>query len=270
MQDAARGSAAAGKRTSVEGPNVSGKNRSRRRWSDEEKTRVVRESLRPGKRVGEVARADRRSLRSPRPATFRDGARVRGPRRATGRDRHGHCPPSSTGLPAVRRAGRSGTRPRRAVRAPPRARARSPESSTGIRAPLRRYRVDRALARTPALRSAGRCARGTSGRRGRSRARALRRGFRAHAQKAVRGARARSSCARPVSSRSPRPCRIRSRSRIEPRPPEPHRGPETRTRAGSRSRPDSPGRGSQRRPRGGREASDAPSSRAIVASRASP
>jgi len=56
MQDAARGSATAGKRASVEGPNVSGKNRSRRRWSDEEKARVVRESLRPGKRVGEVAR----------------------------------------------------------------------------------------------------------------------------------------------------------------------------------------------------------------------
>ena len=56
MQDAARGSAAAGERASVEGPNVSGKNRSRRRWSDEEKARVVRESLRPGKRVGEVAR----------------------------------------------------------------------------------------------------------------------------------------------------------------------------------------------------------------------
>ena len=56
MQDAARVSAAAGERASAEGSNVSGKNRSRRRWSDEEKARVVRESLRPGKRVGEVAR----------------------------------------------------------------------------------------------------------------------------------------------------------------------------------------------------------------------
>ena len=56
MQDAARGSAAARERASVEGPNVSEKNRPHRRWSDEEKTRVVRESLRPGKRVGEVAR----------------------------------------------------------------------------------------------------------------------------------------------------------------------------------------------------------------------
>ena len=56
MQDAARGSAADRERASVEGSNVAGKNRSRRRWSAEEKARVVRESLRPGKRVGEVAR----------------------------------------------------------------------------------------------------------------------------------------------------------------------------------------------------------------------
>ena len=56
MQDSARGSAAARERASVEGSNVSAKSRSRRRWSDEEKARVVRESLRPGKRVGEVAR----------------------------------------------------------------------------------------------------------------------------------------------------------------------------------------------------------------------
>ena len=56
MQDAARGSAADRERASAEGSNVSGKNRSRRRWSDEEKARVVRESLRPGERVGEVAR----------------------------------------------------------------------------------------------------------------------------------------------------------------------------------------------------------------------
>ena len=56
MQDAARGSAAARGRAGVEGSNVSGKGRSRRRWSAEEKARVVRESLRPGQRVGEVAR----------------------------------------------------------------------------------------------------------------------------------------------------------------------------------------------------------------------
>ena len=56
MQDAARGSAAARERASAEGSNVSEKNRSRRRWSAEEKARVVRESLRPGERVGEVAR----------------------------------------------------------------------------------------------------------------------------------------------------------------------------------------------------------------------
>ena len=56
MQDAARGSAAARERESVQGSNVSATRRSRRRWSAEEKARVVRESLRPGKRVGEVAR----------------------------------------------------------------------------------------------------------------------------------------------------------------------------------------------------------------------
>ena len=56
MQDAARGSAAGRERASVEGSNVSAKRQSRRRWSAEEKARVVRESLRPGKRVGEVAR----------------------------------------------------------------------------------------------------------------------------------------------------------------------------------------------------------------------
>ena len=48
MQEAARGSAADRERASVEGANVSGKNRSRRRWSDEETARMVRESLRPG------------------------------------------------------------------------------------------------------------------------------------------------------------------------------------------------------------------------------
>ena len=56
MQDSAGGSAAARERASVQGSNVSAKRRSRRRWSTEEKARVVRESLRPGKRVGEVAR----------------------------------------------------------------------------------------------------------------------------------------------------------------------------------------------------------------------
>ena len=55
MQDSARGSAAAREGESVQGSNVSAKRRSRRRWSAEEKARVVRESLRPGKRVGEVA-----------------------------------------------------------------------------------------------------------------------------------------------------------------------------------------------------------------------
>ena len=35
---------------------MSAKGRSRRRWSDEDKARVVSESFRPGERVGEVAR----------------------------------------------------------------------------------------------------------------------------------------------------------------------------------------------------------------------
>ena len=56
MQDSSRGSAAGRERASVEGSNVSAKRQSRQRWSDEEKARVVRKSLRPGKRVGEVAR----------------------------------------------------------------------------------------------------------------------------------------------------------------------------------------------------------------------
>ena len=56
MQDSARGSAADRERESVQGSNVSATRRSRRRWSVEEKARVVRESLRPGERVGEVAR----------------------------------------------------------------------------------------------------------------------------------------------------------------------------------------------------------------------
>ena len=56
MQDSTRSSAADRDRASAQGSNVAATGRSRRRWSDEEKARVVRESLRPGKRVGEVAR----------------------------------------------------------------------------------------------------------------------------------------------------------------------------------------------------------------------
>ena len=56
MQDSARGSAADRECESAQGSNVSAARRSRRRWSEEEKARVVRESLRPGERVGEVAR----------------------------------------------------------------------------------------------------------------------------------------------------------------------------------------------------------------------
>jgi transposase len=56
MQDSTRSSAASRERASVQGSNVAATGRSRRRWSTEEKARVVRESLRPGARVGEVAR----------------------------------------------------------------------------------------------------------------------------------------------------------------------------------------------------------------------
>ena len=56
MQDSARSSAADRERASVHGSNVAATGRSRRRWSAEEKARVVRESLKPGERVGEVAR----------------------------------------------------------------------------------------------------------------------------------------------------------------------------------------------------------------------
>ena len=56
MQDSTRSSAVAGARAGVQGSNVATTGRSRRRWSAEEKARVVRESLRPGERVGEVAR----------------------------------------------------------------------------------------------------------------------------------------------------------------------------------------------------------------------
>ena len=56
MQESTRSSAADRERASVRETNVSATGRSRRRWSTEEKARVVRESLRPGKRVGEVAR----------------------------------------------------------------------------------------------------------------------------------------------------------------------------------------------------------------------
>ena len=56
MQDGARGSG--GERVRARGgePSVSRPGLGRRHWSDEEKARVVRASLRPGERVGEVAR----------------------------------------------------------------------------------------------------------------------------------------------------------------------------------------------------------------------
>ena len=55
MQESTRSSATERERASVQGSNVAATGRSRRRWSAEEKARVVRESMRPGKRVGEVA-----------------------------------------------------------------------------------------------------------------------------------------------------------------------------------------------------------------------
>ena len=56
MQDCERGSAADWERASVEDSNVSATRRSRRRWSAEEKARIVRESFWPGTRVEDVAR----------------------------------------------------------------------------------------------------------------------------------------------------------------------------------------------------------------------
>ena len=56
MREAERDSGTDGKRGSGESVGVRGPGRSRGRWSAEEKARVVHESLRPGKRVGEVAR----------------------------------------------------------------------------------------------------------------------------------------------------------------------------------------------------------------------
>ena len=55
MGDSARGSGADRERTSVEVSGGSAKRRSRRRWSAEEKARIVRESFWPGKRVEDVA-----------------------------------------------------------------------------------------------------------------------------------------------------------------------------------------------------------------------
>ena len=54
MGDGARGSG--GERGRAGEPSVCAPGRGRRHWSDEEKARVVRASLGPGERVGEVAR----------------------------------------------------------------------------------------------------------------------------------------------------------------------------------------------------------------------
>ena len=56
MQDSTRRTAADRERASIQGSNGAATGRSRRRWSAEEKARVVRESLRLRERVGEVAR----------------------------------------------------------------------------------------------------------------------------------------------------------------------------------------------------------------------
>ena len=55
MGDSARGSGADRERAGVEGSGVSARRRSRRRWSAEDKARIVRESFRSGKRVEDVA-----------------------------------------------------------------------------------------------------------------------------------------------------------------------------------------------------------------------
>ena len=55
MGDSARGSGAGRGSASVEVSGVLAKRRSRRRWSAEEKARIVRESFWPGKRVEDVA-----------------------------------------------------------------------------------------------------------------------------------------------------------------------------------------------------------------------
>ena len=55
MQDSEQGFTANRERASGEGSDVAAKRRSRRRWSAEEKARIVRESLRPGTRVEDVA-----------------------------------------------------------------------------------------------------------------------------------------------------------------------------------------------------------------------
>ena len=56
MQDCERGCAADRERSSVAGSSGSVKRRSRRRWSAEQKVRIVGESLRSGTRVEDVAR----------------------------------------------------------------------------------------------------------------------------------------------------------------------------------------------------------------------
>ena len=56
MRDSERRSAADWERASGEGSSVSAKRRSCRRWSGEEKARIVRESFWPRKRVEDVAR----------------------------------------------------------------------------------------------------------------------------------------------------------------------------------------------------------------------
>ena len=56
MQDSERGCVADRERSSVAGSSGSVKRRSRRRWSTEQKVRIVGESLRPGTRVEDVAR----------------------------------------------------------------------------------------------------------------------------------------------------------------------------------------------------------------------
>ena len=65
MQGSERDSAADWEWASGEGSGVSAKRRSRRRWSAEEKARIVRESFWPGKRVEDVAQREPEKPRHP-------------------------------------------------------------------------------------------------------------------------------------------------------------------------------------------------------------
>ena len=112
MPDSERVSAADGERASGEGSGVSAKRRSRRRWSAEEKARIVGESFWPGTRVEDVARRyglSRKQLsawRTPRTPGQVRGAVIGGAGTRAGRRRIR----SGTGLRHARGGQREGPR----------------------------------------------------------------------------------------------------------------------------------------------------------------